>query len=310
MHATNQYPGIYGTNILKPFMPLAINAEKRFVEAVYLKTDEIIELEKGIYTLDPSVTDIQTFKHPIYSERAKAVLIDARPFYNKDGRPKNLEDRANLMTRARLELMWKTGGDSYNSITVPVSAFFGYWVSQTIGGRTGIDAADKDIINICMFTYYMFMFKSANEQETMNVNEFSNEILRGATQLTRLDYTIVRNIVENKVFQDMLKYFKDSKSPLEEVINTIRKLISIEVFSIDGASFILTLSRGAWLGGIDAEILAATAIQHPPSLVYLMNLSLTVSRYAAKSNIGKTAAAVQRRFGLDSIPNFVKVIGG
>lgn len=294
----------YATKINRKQSKIVAIVEEFFTEQKILNSSRIMKVQPWLFAIAPDVEDVPQWNHPLVTKQGE-VFIDIRPHVNHEGRIKNQREYDYLVERAMLEHVWNVEPEAYDVLTTVLPPIFAQWVCAMLASRFNAEYRDIEVYRVIMIIYYWFLMQpngAGHETEA----DVETRILRMLTQKQRIPLPFVEEILSSDFTKELIKDFvKVGKVPLASALHTANALVESPTINLDDSTILIYLVDGSWFGFAGKE-LATMVTEHPPTLVHMLNLSLTVGMYR-KTKIGGAVESIKRsRAPLDTAVRWLR----
>lgn len=270
-----------------------------FYQQMDLGSDRIVKYSDWLIGPSQNATEVPEWHHPITIEYNKRhyTLVDARPFMNQHGEIRNGMEFRNLQKRAVLSNVWHVQPEDFDSLDSVLPIVFAKWVTSAIQMRHGIDLRDQQITEIVMAAYYQTLMRDANrlskESAYVRVSRFIGEKMR-------LRNPLVEGLLADETFKefvDGLNYAVLSGAGMSHALKYTGKLIQSQDIEVTHSELLIQLVGRSW-SGLHAQEIAAIAMEHPPTLAYMV-LNTIESSFYRKTRLG-SAVKTARQLGVNA----------
>lgn len=287
----------YHTAVLKPFLARYGDLQAYVMEQHKLGTEAVYEQQEGIFVLT-EYADPELPKLAMPFAAKDIVIIDKRPFIDKRGNlTKNTE--WNFMSRlAKFEYLWINMPDAFTPIIPQLCSVYGSWISQVVAGRFSATLDDAERVRVlagCAF--YASILKMQGETLPQG-DELAALYLRFSANKLRMPVRQAELLFTGEWAENM------GSAGIEDMVSNIVNATDSPAIRMDTSTLFALASTGSWYGN-DSDIVCLAAMEHPPTLLTLIEAALSSTAYR-KTRIGMVVNSLKRPARLDAIESWIK----
>lgn len=289
----------YDTLTRKQESAIVEKVKQWFYQQLDLGSERIVNYRDWLVGPAHNATEVPQWNHPItisYNKR-NYVLIDARPFMNRTGDIGNGMEFRNLARRAVLAYTWSDTPEDFDSLDGVLPIVFAKWVTSAIQMRHGIDARDQQITEIMMAAYYQTLMR---DESRLQSESAYGRVSKFISEKMRLRSPLVAGLLEDetfKAFVNGLNYETLSGNGIAHTLLYVGKIIQSQDIKVTHSELLIQLVGRSW-SGLHAQEIAAIAMEHPPTLAYMV-LATIESSFYRKTRLGM-AVKVARQLGVNA----------
>ena len=266
--------------------------KKALVQGVKTSSMDIISslVIKPVFLLsnDVMTNEIPQFIHPILisdpviSKTDSYLCVDGRSFIKQGGdyfsgsSMKELEpfirNRAEfdfLRAREILNMLWLAEGCTIIAdIFTFADSIYHAWISDNISKKYSLDMREQLTVSVICHLFYQTLFVNDN----INVEFIKTQFVPHTIKVTKAPSEFVESIV------DQITKFES----VEDLCDTIALIVGgIKLRSFNGG-VLITILRNTW-NGVNAPEILAVALEHPPTFISLVYISLVERTYKSSA---------------------------
>lgn len=294
---------------MHPYSSIALKSYSAQLSQVFNYVEEQSKLE-GEGVVDKESYKVLTFHaHDVPKLVAPLVMkdeviIDSRPFLRGDG---SIGDRSGLRDmelRGQLERIWLDSPGQYVTAALPLVGTFSIWVGNAITHRFNAGLKDSETIKVILSAYY-YLVVSSDELTGYSSKDLYSLAIRFIGQKLRVPTKFIEDTLELQDFEDIRLDDQGTDSRLiNHFINLINEKTESPAIRLDTRTLFTLVSTGSWIGR-DSDLTTMVAIEHPPTLLYMIYAASNNSFYK-KTKVGAATLAGRRNNKTQDITQWVK----
>lgn len=240
------------------------NVENEVLKLLTLDdTGERVLKEKNIVSIISNAEGVPGFAHPIHA--GETIIIDRRPYVNREGKIKRDIGDHLLVQRAKIEHAWLMSPDIFASQDSLIVDIFSTWFSKYIANRLNLDTRSDEQLKVLAAIFYAGKLHS---KEELDRDELEFWLLRRLPKMLRISADFISEVLDDR--EEMI--WKIWLGSLPDLATTFNDIMDNSV-EIDIEAIYNALSRGAFIGANNVEIVSV-AIEHPPTFMILVDYAL------------------------------------
>lgn len=290
----------YETTYGRQFKNLSIEAIDFAIANLLRRSENVLPFvdKENILKISPEITtdELLPFRIPVSFEHRDTVytVADTRSFEGADGKIRQARELDALKVRSKYLHLWSEEPSAYAPILPELSVVFAEWMVQAITQRHGPTIAQQEIIRIYLACYYRLIMFTEDDYKRMDSEQLSEVLFKFTLSYLKLPRDFVIPVMEDEAFKRVLESIIEArKNELNNWLTGLNIFLDTPAIRLDASALIILTVTTSWMGW-GAQDIAGTAIEYPPMLAYMANLTLTTGIYR-RTKIGMAVDACKRR---------------
>lgn len=277
---------VYDTLTCSSARSIVYKSLSEFIGTNKVGGGKLFQVTPGIVAISPDVQNFRLFVHPATLQDNPISYIDPRPYFKPNGDIRVAREYKALLLRAAMDYEYNNDRQSMEYIAAPTAAIFAQWMVNTLSSHYALEQVDKERIRIIMGVYYYLLFTPNAARAGRASDDMQLRIERFVLGSLRQSRQFYEDVIETFDQGDIASACYDLSSA---VISMVR-LIDSPAFKMTHTTLI-TIAINGWT---QREVeLCGSALEHVPSLVYMITTALEVSAFN-KTKVGQAVQSAQR----------------
>lgn len=267
------------------YQEMSILDKSRFLPVGNPKSD--------ILKIAPGTENVMQWDLPL--EYGGKVLIDTRMFEKANGQISKAYELKYLYNRCMLEHLWLTSDVHYEAIIDPLVAYYSEWLRQLITSRFAINPLQQTYYQVFFAFYYWQKLLPEDTKRQLASEDYFVIFNRFAKRSLKITPNIVDDICGAPGFTKLTEMIDAANADLtlNAVCEAANEFVDSPAIKVDTATLVSFAFVNSWFGHT-ANMITATAIEHPPMFAHMVYLAATNSTYN-NTNIGRAVAGMSRK---------------
>jgi len=292
----------YDTLILRNKQGLKDSVNSALQRILLLGNDDDIEkLDDGkIVVIKGEFDKMPSLANPMLVK--SIVVVDARPLVNRAGEIKIGYEYPMLLERARLELLWQSDPDMFQSNVTFIVDAWSQWVTGALTNKLSLSATSMVDVKIITATYYLGVLHRAVSKD-VDIDDINVQLLKLLPRILKIPASVIDERVLTPTVTMLAElYTEHTLAMLIETLNSITN----DDYSIDTGLLFNVVVGGAIVANNASEI-AAISLEHPPTFFSMVHLTLSKG-IQARTNLGRVVNGISRKHDIDTFNRLFDII--